>query len=120
MAGIPDDAVDAFYVDVGRRIRDARLAKNVTQAHLAAHASMTRSSIANLEAGRQKIPLHILALIADALSVDPASLLPPISVAAEFEVSSVVDEKLAEAPRSTRDFVQGAIAGLRSPAPRED
>jgi transcriptional regulator with XRE-family HTH domain len=48
----------------------------VTQQQLADQAGLTRSSIANVEAGRQRVPLHVLAAIALALKVEPQDLLP--------------------------------------------
>src|SRR5437667_8003141 len=73
-----DRAIKHFYQDAGRLVRDARLRTKprITQAQLADAVRMTRSSIANLEAGRQRIPLHVLVWIAEVLAVEPATLLP--------------------------------------------
>lgn len=49
----------------------------MTQQELATAIGLTRTSIANLEAGRQRIPLHILYAIAEALGVAPTVLMPP-------------------------------------------
>src|SRR5262245_12224930 len=107
-----DDAVDRFYVDAGRRIRDARSAANVTQAQLGAAASMTRSSIANLEAGRQRIAIHTLVLIAATLGTDLSELISPSLVLGGPTVLTGLSEKLAGESSTTREFVQGAIAQL--------
>ena len=37
---------------------------------------MSRGSIANIEAGRQRIPLHTLLVLARELGVEPETLLP--------------------------------------------
>lgn len=67
-----------IYVEVGRRIRETRLAHDLTQDELGAHVSLTRTSITNIEAGRQKFLLHTLYEIAEALDVQPAALLPDV------------------------------------------
>lgn len=47
----------------------------MSQQQLAVAVGLTRSSIANIEAGRQKVALHHFARMADALQVAPSSLL---------------------------------------------
>ena len=66
-----------FYLLVGERIREARKARSLTQESLAAAVSLTRTSITNIEQGRQNFPLHVLIEIASALGIPPAELLPP-------------------------------------------
>lgn len=65
-----------FYTSFGERVRAARRASNLSQEALAGHVGLTRSSIANLESGRQHPPVYILALLADALSIPESDLLP--------------------------------------------
>jgi DNA-binding XRE family transcriptional regulator len=70
-------ALGQFYKDVGRRVRDARLkASNMTQKALAVTVGLTRTSLTNIEKGRQKILLHTFTEIAKALDVDVIDLLP--------------------------------------------
>ncbi|MFC9749819.1 helix-turn-helix domain-containing protein [Streptomyces niveus] len=59
-------------------IRDARKRAGVTQAYLGHQAGLSRGSIANIEAGTQAPPLYRLALIAVALKIQPAELMPPL------------------------------------------
>ena len=54
-----------------------RLGQNVTQEGLAKLVGLTRTSLTNIEKGRQKILLHTFADLAAALRVAPAELLPP-------------------------------------------
>lgn len=65
-----------LYQAVGQRIRQIREERRFTQAELAELVSLTRSSITNIEQGRQKLLLHTLYDIAAALTVRPAELLP--------------------------------------------
>lgn len=67
---------DALYADVGRRIRRERELRGWTQDVLASKVTLTRSSISNLEAGRQKALLHSVVEIAYALGVPPSRLFP--------------------------------------------
>ena len=64
-----------FYAAVGRRIAKAR-AGAVTQEALAKKTSLTRTSIINIEKGRQQILLHTLVGIAQVLHVPLTDLIP--------------------------------------------
>lgn len=68
-------AVETLYAAVGWRICEARQARSLTQAQLAVGLDVTRSSVANIEAGRQRTSIHVLVAIAQALDVPVASLL---------------------------------------------
>ena len=65
-----------LYQAVGQRIRRIREERRLTQAELAELVSLSRTSITNIEQGRQKLLLHTLYDIAAALTVKPADLLP--------------------------------------------
>jgi transcriptional regulator with XRE-family HTH domain len=65
-----------YYVALGRQIARARQAK-MTQDTLAQKVSLTRTSIINIEKGRQQVLVHALADIASALGVSITALLPP-------------------------------------------
>ena len=67
---------DAFYAEVGQRVRKARDARGLTQEALATLVSLTRTSITNIEKGRQKLLAHTIVDLATALKVSPATLLP--------------------------------------------
>jgi transcriptional regulator with XRE-family HTH domain len=66
---------DPTLADVGQRIRAYRTAAGQLQHELAAAVGLSRSSIANLEAGRQDITVTTLLGIAHYLGVTPADLL---------------------------------------------
>jgi len=72
---VPEPA-GGFYAEVGTRVRDARKAVGLTQAGLADATSLTRASVANIEAGRQKLLVHNLVSIARATHTEPQALLP--------------------------------------------
>lgn len=70
-----EDEADVFYATVGRRIAALRTDCGLTQADVAMAAGLTRSSIANLEAGRQRVPVHVLVTVANLFDVRLADLL---------------------------------------------
>jgi transcriptional regulator with XRE-family HTH domain len=85
----------ALYLELGRRIRQRREAKELKQEELATRAAISRSSIANIERGQQQAPVHVLFAIAGVLDVELADLLPTRSevdagVAAGRKVHKVV------------------------------
>lgn len=71
-----EEALKALYTEIGTRIREARKRRGWSQLELAQAVNLTRSSVANLEAGRQRPPVHVALLIAHALTVPVDELLP--------------------------------------------
>lgn len=65
-----------LYWEVGAAIRKARISKGLNQQELADLVDLRRTSIVNIEGGRQRLPLTTLYDIADALGVQAVSLLP--------------------------------------------
>lgn len=65
-----------LYAETGRRIREIRKAQGISQQRLAAVVGLSRTSITNIEKGRQKVLLHTLDSIAGALGTGLRDLLP--------------------------------------------
>ena len=61
---------------IGAKVRLLRSRRGWSQTHLAAKVGLSRCSITNLEAGRQRLPLTRFLALARALDVDPGLLLP--------------------------------------------
>jgi transcriptional regulator with XRE-family HTH domain len=78
------------YTVVGKRVRAGRAQIRLTQDELAQRVGLTRTSITNLELGRQKIQVHTLCAIAQALQLPVTSLLPDKPSA----VSSTIKDEL--------------------------
>ena len=97
-----------FYEAVGRRIRETRQGK-ITQDALASLVSLTRTSIVNIEQGRQQIFLHTLVEIARALQVSPATLIPPASGPDDSDLPTV----LRGQPQNARDWITSTVVSVR-------
>jgi transcriptional regulator with XRE-family HTH domain len=69
-------ATDSFYQRLGARIRDRRRAKRITQEAMATHMGLTRTSIVNIEKGRQHLAVHQLVRMSDLLGCPPGDLIP--------------------------------------------
>lgn len=77
---------DPLYEALGRQVRSAREQARLTQEELAQRLGLTRTSVTNIEQGRQKIQVHTLYAIADAFGINVEMLLPRRAVSAELEV----------------------------------
>lgn len=66
---------EQVYQEIGARIRLARHCKGWSQEELAWKVGVSRPSIVNIEAGRQRLSLHLMIDIASCLGVEPAVLL---------------------------------------------
>jgi transcriptional regulator with XRE-family HTH domain len=103
-----------FYKLVGAKVRSARITAGLSQALLAEQVGLTRSSVANLEAARQRTSLYHFILISRALGAAVNELLPdnPNSIQPQF--TSSLQNELADSPETAQDFVRGAVARLQS------
>jgi transcriptional regulator with XRE-family HTH domain len=109
---VEDAGIEEFYALVGSKVRSARVAAEISQEFLASKVGLTRSSVANLEAGRQRIALHLFAAIAQALNKDTCELLPERSQSHRAPIISDLQDELADSPESMQSFVRGAVARL--------
>jgi len=89
-----------IYKEFGRRLCNARKAAELTQEALAERVGLSRTSITNIEKGRQRIPLHVLFLLASAVGVSPAALLPDRK---ETPKSDVIDKRLLKKKQLKQD-----------------
>ena len=83
--------IGPIYEEFGRGLRSARKAANLTQEALAERVGLSRTSITNIEKGRQHVSLHILFSLAAAVVVEPVELLPQKESAYKLEM---IDQEL--------------------------
>lgn len=74
LVGAPED----FYQALGERLKKARKSARLTQEDLASAVGISRTSVANMEAGRQHVSVHLLAQFADRLGLSVSDLTPPL------------------------------------------
>lgn len=65
-----------FYAEFGTKLKRAREKAGLTQKELAERVQLPRTSVTNIEHGRQRIALHQLIQFASALGTEPLELLP--------------------------------------------
>ena len=94
-----------LYKAIGTKIRKERERQDLTQEELATHSEIGRTSLTNIEAGRQRLLVHQLWRIARALSVQPRDLFPDLSPVK----AQSVEELLASVPKNERDFVSRVV-----------
>jgi transcriptional regulator with XRE-family HTH domain len=104
-----EESIKRVYVEIGGRVRRARKEHGWNQADLAHAVDLARSSIANLEAGRQRPPVHIMLLIAQALDISVATLLPTSSELGALGTIQAPELNLEGQSSSAHDFVTTAI-----------
>jgi transcriptional regulator with XRE-family HTH domain len=92
-----------FYAAVGRRIAKAR-SGNLTQEALAKKTALTRTSIVNIEKGRQQVLLHTLVDIAQALRVPVNELIPE---------SNSFEALLRDKPRKGAEWIRSSTTELK-------
>jgi transcriptional regulator with XRE-family HTH domain len=83
-------------VIIGEKIRALRVRRRISQRELAEQIGLVRSSVANIESGRQACPLDGLQRIADALDIRLIRLVdgkpfPRITFTARTETSYLCD-----------------------------
>lgn len=93
---MPASKIEPFYEDIGRKIQALRNRSGLSQESLgsALRPRVTRASIANIEAGKQRILTHTLVQLAVALDVEVSTLLP--TAKSGQAMSSHVEAKLAQ------------------------
>jgi transcriptional regulator with XRE-family HTH domain len=101
---------DLIYGRVGGNIRFRRQQLLMNQNELAKKVELTRSSIVQIESGKQAITLHTLYSVAQALDISVHKLLPELNEENDFDSYSsnrvenkagllnLLDQKIKEVP----------------------
>jgi transcriptional regulator with XRE-family HTH domain len=72
---------EAIYAVFGRHLKELREKRKMAQEELATLSGLTRSSIANVENGKQRVLLHQVVQFAEALNVKFDDLIPTLRTA---------------------------------------
>ena len=85
---------DEIYREVGRKIRQTRENQHLSQDSLAQRLGISRTSMVNIEAGRQRTPLHVLWQIAEQLETKLTLLIPTPEELLAPQNQSVLDREM--------------------------
>jgi transcriptional regulator with XRE-family HTH domain len=100
---------DRFYGEMGALIRKERRLLGVTQLQLARKLSLTRTSITNIEKGKQKVLAHTVSEIASFLEVPYTKLWPQSELDPRSDSSSAEQFLPFDASSEEREFFTSAI-----------
>ena len=75
----------SYLIEFGKRVRDLRTARGLSQEALADMSGFHRTYIGSVERGERNVTLTTIAVFARTLNVEPSSLIPPGS---EFQPGS--------------------------------
>lgn len=108
---LSDATVRRLCADFGARIRAARKKAGLNPQSLGHLVGLSRSSIVNLELGRQRAPVHVIWNLAHALGVSVSDLVPDPQVP-KAPVKPVVNRVLKQEPR-LEEMSSGAAKRVR-------
>lgn len=94
---------------VGARIRDHRLAAGIKQDELGKRVGLSRTSITNIELGRQRILLDHLYALAGAFGIEPGQMIPARNELAEGKTVELHSGK--RLTPAQREWAKKVIAG---------
>jgi transcriptional regulator with XRE-family HTH domain len=101
-----------FNLRLGAKIRSRRREVGLVQAQLAQMSGLSRASVTNIEAGTQVPPPYRLALIADALRVRVADLVPTFEEIGEPALPDGFAEAFARVTaEADKQAGKGALGG---------
>jgi len=102
---------DLLYKAIGERLRKARLQSGLLQSELAQKIAHLRTSITNIEGGRQRLPLHVLYELCHHLHVEVISILPlEGEVTDDPQVSVTAGDVTEQLPSQAADVLKQMLA----------
>ncbi len=102
-------------VEVGRRLREARRRRGLSQSEVSQSAGITQASLSNYETGKRELPLSTVLNLAAALDV-PLGDFMEISDVIVLRDSSLGDavRPLTESPELLEYVIRGEAVGTTS------
>lgn len=77
---LPIDPASSAFMDVGKKIKEKRVQKKLTQQQLASDIDMEKTNLSRIEAGRTNPTLWTLLKISNALQIHVTELLEGIEI----------------------------------------
>ena len=97
--------MDQQLKEIGARLRQARLAKNLSQPQLAEAADISVSYLSNLENGRQAMNIKIMASLLDILNVSADWLLGNGTDSANHAAALEIEKELSSCTPKERETI---------------
>lgn len=79
-------SIEPQYPQLGRRLREERERRHITQAFVAERIGLPRSAVSNIEKGKQRLFVHTLLQYAAALEMNPTELIGDLKAPDQPEV----------------------------------
>lgn len=100
--------VERIYEEFGQQLKVARKRAGLTQKEVASRVGLSRTSVTNIEKGRQHVALHQVFLLAEAIGCSARDLMPTGAVALEDLIQSDVLQLVSE-DREGRAFLEQVV-----------
>ena len=97
--------MDQKLQEIGARLKQARLAKNLTQQQLAEEADISASFLSNVEMGRQAMNIKTLISLLDILNVSADWLLNNGTDSANHAAAIEIEKELASCTPKERETI---------------
>ncbi|MGA9240536.1 MAG: helix-turn-helix transcriptional regulator [Silvibacterium sp.] len=104
--------IDELYAEVGRKLRQARVTQGLSQEKLAQQLGISRASVVNVEAGRQRAPLHLLWQFSETLATDLNLLIPRRGELSPTAKESALDPAMVKQIREAANNDPDAVKAL--------
>lgn len=109
--------MEGFYREFGEILRARRKSAGLTQGEVAARVGLQRTSITNMEKGRQHVQLHQLFRLASAVGAQPEELLPSAGAGADELMSLEAIDELRDASSEDRAMVARVLRSAATSTP---
>ncbi len=98
--------MEQLYREFGRLLRRRRKEAHLTQDDVASRVGLARTSITNIEQGRQHVSLHMVYELASAIGARPQDLLPEKNILLQQNLE--LERKLGklEQPEERKDWIR--------------
>ena len=105
---MPDSQTEAHRIEVGRRIREVRLERGLSQTDMSRAAGITQASVSNYETGKRELPLSTVLGFAAALDVPLGELIeiPDVIVLGDSRLGQAL-RALSESPELLASVLAG-------------
>lgn len=97
--------MDHYVVELGKRVKQQRLAQKMTQAQLAEKAGITAQYLSHIENGNQKMSIAVFSRICNALNVSADKILYNRSPESLRHISEEIDLLLADCNPTERNGI---------------